>query len=118
MGKYQDDLNQRKRDAEIDAQLYGEEADNKIASLKEALALLSNTKDGQTKLEGVISAAITAALGSEGAITTAISNAITAALGENGAITTAISGAITAAIGAGGSIETWGDGRYEAKSGG
>lgn len=41
---------------------------------------------------------------------------ITAALGENGAITTAISNAITAAIGTGGSIETWADGRYEAKS--
>lgn len=42
--------------------------------------------------------------------------ALAAALGEEGAITTAISSAITAAIGTDGAIETWADGRYEPKT--
>jgi hypothetical protein len=79
--------------------LLEKETDNdKIESLKEVLNLLSQVDDGNTKLASVIDARITAALGSEGAITSAISSGITAAIGE------------------GGTIETWADGRYEAKS--
>ena len=71
---------------------------DKIESLKEVLNLLSQIDDGNTKLAAVIDARITAALGSEGAITSAISSAITDGIGEGGA------------------IETWGDGRYTKKT--
>lgn len=120
MGRYADDL--KKAQAEgIPNDLLNKETENdKIESLKEVLNLLSQVDDGNTKIGGVINdaadARITAALGENGAITTAIANAITAALGENGSITTAISGAITTAIGENGSIETWGDGRYTKKT--
>lgn len=96
MGKFSQDKHQQANDALIN----GVVENDKIESLKEVLALLSQTDDGSTKLASVIDARITAALG------------------EEGAITTAISGAITAGIGEGGDIETWADGRYAPKSNG
>lgn len=97
MGAYADNLKKQKAEALLNDLLNKETDNDKIESLKEVLNLLSQTDDGSTKLASVIDARITAALGSEGAITTAIS------------------GAITAAIGTDGSIETWADGRYEPK---
>ena len=106
MGKYLDDLKAKQAQDNLNALLNAETDNDKIESLKEVLNLLSATDDGTTKLADVINARVTAG--------------ITAALGENGAITTAISSAIsaaiTAAIGEGGAIETWADGRYEAKT--
>ena len=102
MGAYADNLKKQKAEAVLNDLLNKETDNDKIESLKEVLNLLSATDDGTTKLADVINARVTAG--------------ITAALGENGAITTAISSAITAAIGTGGSIETWADGRYEAKT--
>ena len=94
MGKFSD----KKHEQANDALLNTVAENDKIESLKEVLNLLSQVDDGNTKLASVIDARITAALGSEGAITSAISSAITAGIGE------------------GGTIETWADGRYEAKS--
>ena len=94
MGKFSDKKHKQANDA-----LLNTVAENdKIESLKEVLNLLSQVDDGNTKLASVIDARITAALGSEGAITSAISSAITAGIGE------------------GGDIETWGDGRYTKKT--
>lgn len=93
MGKYSYD----KKVAENDSLLNAVNDNNKFESVKELLAML-NGKDDDKSFDQLVGAVITAALG------------------ENGAITTAISNAITAAIGTGGSIETWADGRYEAKS--
>lgn len=93
MGKYSYD----KKVSENDALLNAVNDNNKFESVKELLAML-NGKDDDKSFDQLVGAVITAALG------------------ENGAITTAISNAITAAIGTGGSIETWADGRYEAKS--
>lgn len=116
MGRYSD----IQKEALQDKLLNDVTENDKIESLQEVLNLLSATDDGTTKLAAVIdarvTAGITAAIGDEGAITSAISAAFTAALGVDGAITNAISAAITAAIGENGSIETWADGRYEAKS--
>lgn len=116
MGKF----SRQKHEEANDALLNNTTENDKIESLKEVLNLLSQVDDGNTKLAAVIDARISAALGSDGAITTAISGAITTALGEGGDITTAISSgvsaAITAAIGEGGDIETWGDGRYTKKT--
>ena len=116
MGKFSD----KKHEQANDALLNTVTENDKIESLKEVLNLLSQIDDCNTKLASVIDARITAALGSEGAITTAISGAITAALGDGGDIATAISSganaAITAGIGEDGTIETWGDGRYTKKT--
>jgi hypothetical protein len=94
MGKFSD----KKHEQANDALLNTVAENDKIESLKKVLNLLSQTDDGNTKLASVIDARITAALGSEGAITSAISSAITAGIGEGGA------------------IETWGDGRYTKKT--
>ena len=94
MGKFSD----KKHEQANDALLNTVTENDKIESLKEVLNLLSQIDDGNTKLAAVIDARITAALG------------------EQGAITSAISAAITTAIGEGGSIETWGDGRYTKKT--
>jgi len=94
MGKF----SQKKHEEANDSLLNTVTENDKIESVKEVLNLLSQVDDGNTKLATVIDARITAALGSEGAITSAISSAITAGIGE------------------GGVIETWADGRYEAKS--
>ncbi len=94
MGKFSD----KKHEQANDALLNTVTENDKIESLKEVLNLLSQIDDGNTKLAAVIDARITAALGSEGAITSAISAAITAGIGEGGA------------------IETWGDGRYTKKT--
>ena len=93
MGKFSD----KKHEQANDALLNTVTENDKIESLKEVLNLLSQVDDGNTKLAAVIDARITAALG------------------EQGAITSAISAAITAGIGEGGAIETWGDGRYTKK---
>jgi len=110
MGKF----SQKKHEEANDALINAVDTDSKFESLKEVLAMLSD-EDGKKSFAQLVAAEITAALGEDGAITTAISGAITAALGEGGDITEAISGAITAAIGTDGAIETWGDGRYEPK---
>ena len=94
MGKFSD----KKHEQANDALLNTVTENDKIESLKEVLNLLSQVDDGNTKLAAVIDARITAALG------------------EQGAITSAISAAITTAIGEGGAIETWGDGRYTKKT--
>jgi hypothetical protein len=94
MGKFSD----KKHEQANDALLNTVTENDKIESLKEVLNLLSQIDDGNTKLAAVIDARITAALG------------------EQGAITSAISAAITAGIGEGGAIETWGDGRYTKKT--
>lgn len=94
MGKF----SQQKHEDANDALLNNITEIDKIESLKEVLNLLSQVDDGNTKLAAVIDARISAALGSEGAITSAISSAITTAIGE------------------GGDIETWGDGRYTKKT--
>lgn len=94
MGKF----SQQKHEDANDALLNNTTENDKIESLKEVLNLLSQVDDGNTKLAAVIDARISAALGSEGAITSAISSAITTAIGE------------------GGDIETWGDGRYTKKT--
>jgi hypothetical protein len=94
MGKFSD----KKHEQANDALLNTVTENDKIESLKEVLNLLSQIDDGNTKLAAVIDARITAALG------------------EQGAITSAISAAITTAIGEGGAIETWGDGRYTKKT--
>ena len=94
MGKFSD----KKHEQANDALLNTVAENDKIESLKEVLNLLSQVDDGNTKLAAVIDARITAALG------------------EQGAITSAISAAITTAIGEGGAIETWGDGRYTKKT--
>jgi F0F1-type ATP synthase delta subunit len=94
MGKFSD----KKHEQANDALLNTVTENDKIESLKEVLNLLSQIYDGNTKLAAVIDARITAALG------------------EQGAITSAISAAITAGIGEGGAIETWGDGRYTKKT--
>lgn len=94
MGKF----SQKKHEEANDSLLNNVTENDKIESVKEILALLSQVDDRNTKLAAVIDARITAALGEEGAITSAINAAITAAVGE------------------GGTIETWADGRYEAKS--
>ena len=98
MGRYLDNLRAKQAEEKLNDLLEKETDNDKIESLKEVLNLLSQVDDGNTKLASVIDARITAALGSEGAITSAISSAITAGIGEGGA------------------IETWADGRYEAKS--
>ena len=94
MGKFSD----KKHEQANDALLNTVTENYKIESLKEVLNLLSQVDGGNTKLAAVIDARITAALG------------------EQGAITSAISAAITAGIGEGGAIETWGDGRYTKKT--
>ena len=94
MGKFSDKKHEQANDAMLNTVV----ENDKIESVKEVLNLLSQVDDGNTKLASVIDARITAALGSEGAITSAISSAITAGIGE------------------GGSIETWGDGRYAKKT--
>ena len=98
MGRYADNLKAKQAEEKLNDLLEKETDNDKIESLKEVLNLLSQVDDGNTKLASVIDARITAALGSEGAITSAISSAITAGISEGGA------------------IETWADGRYEAKS--
>lgn len=98
MGRYADDLKAKQAEEKLNDLLEKETDNDKIESLKEVLNLLSQVDDGNTKLASVIDARITAALGSEGAITSAISSAITAGIGEGGA------------------IETWGDGRYTKKT--
>ena len=98
MGRYADDLKKAQAEGILNDLLNKETENDKIESLKEVLNLLSQGDDGNTKLASVIDARITAALGSEGAITSAISSAITAGIGEGGA------------------IETWGDGRYTKKT--
>lgn len=94
MGKF----SQKKHEEANDSLLNTVTENDKIESVKEVLNLLSQVDDGNTKLAAVIDARISAALGGEGAITSAIGAAITTAIGEGGA------------------IETWADGRYEAKS--
>ena len=94
MGKFSDKKHEQANDALLNTVV----ENDKIESVKEVLNLLSQVDDGNTKLASVIDARITAALGSEGAITSAISSAITAGIGEGGA------------------IETWGDGRYAKKT--
>ena len=94
MGKFSDKKHEQANDALLNTVV----ENDKIESVKEVLNLLSQVDDGNTKLAAVIDARITAALGSEGAITSAISSAITAGIGEGGA------------------IETWGDGRYTKKT--
>ena len=115
MGRF----SQKKHEEANDALLNAVDTDSKFESLKEILAMLSD-EDAKKSFSQLVAAEITAALGSEGAITTAISGAITAALGDGGDIATAISSgasaAITTAIGEGGDIETWGDERYEKKA--
>jgi hypothetical protein len=98
MGRYADNLKTQQAEEKPNDLLEKETDNDKIESLKEVLNLLSQVDDGNTKLASVIDARITAALGSEGAITSAISSAITAGIGEGGA------------------IETWGDGRYTKKT--
>lgn len=98
MGRYLDNLRAKQAEEKLNDLLEKETDNDKIESLKEVLNLLSHVDDGNTKLASVIDARITAALGSEGAITSAISSAITAGIGEGGA------------------IETWGDGRYTKKT--
>lgn len=98
MGRYLDNLRAKQAEEKLNDLLEKETDNDKIESLKEVLNLLSQVDDGNTKLASVIDARITAALGSEGAITSAISTAITAGIGEGGA------------------IETWGDGRYTKKT--
>ena len=98
MGRYADNLKAKQAEEKLYDLLEKETNNDKIESLKEVLNLLSQVDDGNTKLASVIDARITAALGSEGAITSAISSAITAGIGEGGA------------------IETWGDGRYTKKT--
>jgi hypothetical protein len=98
MGRYADNLKEQQAEEKLNDLLEKETDNDKIESLKEVLNLLSQVDDGNTKLASVIDARITAALGSEGAITSAISSAITAGIGEGGA------------------IETWGDGRYTKKT--
>jgi hypothetical protein len=98
MGRYLDNLRTKQAEEKLNDLLEKETDNDKIESLKEVLNLLSQVDDGNTKLASVIDARITAALGSEGAITSAISSAITAGIGEGGA------------------IETWGDGRYTKKT--
>jgi hypothetical protein len=98
MGRYADNLKAKQAEEKLNDLLEKETDNDKIESLKEVLNLLSQVDDGNTKLASVIDARITAALGSEGAITSAISSAITAGIGEGGA------------------IETWGDGRYTKKT--
>lgn len=98
MGRYLDNLRAKQAEEKLNDLLEKETDNDKIESLKEVLNLLSQFDDGNTKLASVIDARITAALGSEGAITSAISSAITAGIGEGGA------------------IETWGDGRYTKKT--
>ena len=98
MGRYADNLRAKQAEEKLNDLLEKETDNDKIESLKEVLNLLSQVDDGNTKLASVIDARITAALGSEGAITSAISSAITAGIGEGGA------------------IETWGDGRYAKKT--
>jgi hypothetical protein len=90
MGKFSDKKHEQANDALLNTVV----ENDKI----EVLNLLSQVDDANTKLASVIDARITAALGSEGAITSAISSAITAGIGE------------------GGVIETWGDGRYAKKT--
>jgi hypothetical protein len=87
---------QKKREEANDALINTNNGDGKFDSLKEVLAMLAS-EDGKKSFAQLVAAEITAALGEEGAITTAISSAITTAIGE------------------GGVIETWGDGRYEKK---
>lgn len=107
------------KQAANDALLNTVSDNNKFESVKELLAML-NGKDDDKSFDQLVGAVITAALGENGAITTAISDAITAAIGDGGSITNAISSgasaAITAAIGENGAITTWADGRYEPKS--
>lgn len=105
---------QKKHEEANDMLINLDDNDSKFESLKEILKMLGN-EDGKKTFAQLVAAEITAALGEDGAITTAISGAITSALGEGGDITEAISGAITTAIGENGAIETWGDGRYQAK---
>lgn len=115
MGKF----SQKKHEEANDALLNSVTDNNKLESVKEILTML-NGKDDDKSFDQLVDARITAALGEEGAITTAISGTITAALGDGGDIATAISSgasaAITAAIGEDGDIETWGDGRYTKKT--
>lgn len=66
MGKFSQD----KHKSENDALINGVVENDKIESLKEVLALLSQTDDGNTKLASVIDARITAAIGEGGAIET------------------------------------------------
>ena len=87
---------QKKHEEANDALINLDNSDSKFESLKEILKMLGD-EDGKKTFAQLVAAEITAALGEDGAITTAISGAITTAIGENGA------------------IETWGDGRYQAK---
>ena len=98
MGRYLDNLRAKQAEEKLNDLLEKETDNDKIESLKEVLNLLSQVDDGNTKLASVIDARITAALGSEGAITSAISSAI-----RGGGVE-------------GGGIETWGDGRYTKKT--
>ena len=110
---------QKKHEEANDALINLDDNDSKFESLKEVLKMLAS-EDGKKTFSQLVAAEISAALGDDGAITTAISAAITAALGDGGDIATAISSgasaAITAGIGEGGDIEQWGDGRYTKKT--
>lgn len=74
MGAYADNLKRKQMEEKLNTMLESEVDNDKIESLKEVLNLLSDTEDGTNKLEDVIeskvSAAITAAIGEDGAITT------------------------------------------------
>ena len=66
MGKFSQDKHQAANDALIN----GVVENDKIESLKEVLALLSQTDDGNTKLASVIDARISAAIDTGGDIET------------------------------------------------
>jgi hypothetical protein len=93
MGRF----SQQKHEEANDALLNLDNGDSKFESLKEVLKMLAS-EDGKKTFSQLVAAEIAAALGEEGAITSAISAAITTAIGSDG------------------TIETWADGRYEPKT--
>lgn len=93
MGRF----SQQKHEEANDALLNLDNGYSKFESLKEVLKMLAS-EDGKKTFSQLVAAEIAAALGEEGAITSAISAAITTAIGSDG------------------TIETWADGRYEPKT--
>ena len=93
MGRF----SQQKHEEANDALLNLDNGDSKFESLKEVLKMLAS-EDGKKTFSQLVAAEIAAALGEEGAITSAISAVITTAIGSDG------------------TIETWADGRYEPKT--
>ena len=93
MGRF----SQQKHEEANDALLNLDNGDSKFEILKEVLKMLAS-EDGKKTFSQLVAAEIAAALGEEGAITSAISAAITTAIGTDG------------------TIETWADGRYEPKA--